>query len=219
MSSPPTSVRLHGYWRSGTTYRVRIALGLKGVAWEPVPVNLLAGEQRDAAYLKLQPQGLVPALEVDGTILGQSPAILEWIEETWPEPPLLPADPTGRAIVRAMAAAMGCDIHPLHNLRVFKRLKQELGATQPQIDAWAAHWIAEGFAALDGMIAEHGRGYAYGHRPTLADCYLAPQLYTAERFHVDLTPYPHIVVAAEATRALPAFAAAHPAAQPDAVAT
>ena len=212
------AVRLHGYWRSGTTYRVRIALGLKGVAWETVPVNLLAGEQHGAGYLRLQPQGLLPALEVDGTVFGQSPAILEWIEETFPDPPLLPPGAADRAIVRAMAAAMACDIHPLHNLRVFKRLKQDFAASPAQIDDWAAYWIAEGFAALEGMIARYGSGFAFGDRPTLADCYLAPQLYTAQRFHVDLAPYPHILAAGEAARALPAFVAAHPSAQPDAVA-
>ena len=210
-------IRLHGYWRSGTTYRVRIALGLKGLEWETVPVNLLAGEQRADDYLRLQPQGLVPALEVDGVVLGQSPAILEWIEEVFPDPPLLPADPADRAIVRGMAAAMGCDIHPLHNMRVFKALKADLGASQAQTDAWAAHWIAEGFTALEGMIAAHGRGFAFGDGPGLADCYLAPQYYTAQRFGVDVAPYPHIVAAVAAAAGLPAFAAAHPAAQPDAV--
>ncbi len=212
-----TSIRLHGYWRSGPTYRTRIALEYKGVAWESVPVNLMTGEQRGAAYLQLQPQGLVPALEVDGAVLTQSPAILEWIEETYPDPPLLPVDRNDRAVVRAMAAVIACDIHPLHNIRIFKALKQDFAATQEQVDAWAAHWVVEGFAALDSLIARHGRGFAFGDRPTLADCYLAPQIYSAGRFGVDLTPFPHVVAAAEAAGKLPAFIAAHPSAQPDAL--
>lgn len=209
-------IRLHGYWRSGTTYRTRIALNLKGLAWEAVGVNLVEGGQHDAAYRALQPQGLVPALEADGLVIGQSPAILEWIEERFPDPPLLPPDPDDRAVVRGMAAAIGCDIHPLQNLRVLKQLGQDFGATTADTDRWAARWISDGFAALEQLIGRHGRGFAFGDRPTLADCYLAPQIYSANRFHVDLTPYPRIVAAAQAAAALPAFASAHPAAQPDA---
>lgn len=214
-SSQPR-LRLHGYWRSGTTYRVRIALSLKGLAWQTVPVDLPGHAHHDDAYRRLQPQGLVPALEADGLVLGQSPAILEWIEETFPEPPLLPADPAARAIVRAMAAMMACDIHPLHNPRVFDRLKARHGASETDTAAWAAHWIAEGFAALESLIARHGRGFAFADRPTLADCYLVPQIYSARRFAVDLAPFPRLVAAGEAAAALPAVAAAHPARQADA---
>ncbi|WCT72453.1 maleylacetoacetate isomerase [Sphingomonas naphthae] len=207
---------LHGYWRSGTSYRTRIAFNLKGVAYETAPTNLIAGEQRGDAYRALNPQGLVPALALDGAVLTQSPAIIEWLEETCPDPPLLPADPVGRATVRAMAALIGCDIHPLNNLRVLKALKGDLGASQETIDAWAARWIGDGFAALEKMVSRHGNGFAYGSGPTLADCYLIPQIYSAERFKVDLSPYPRLLAIRAAAEALPAFADAHPDRQPDA---
>lgn len=207
---------LHGYWRSGTSYRVRIALNLKGVVYEQAPVNLLAGDQRGERYRALNPQGLVPALEVDGALLIQSPAILEWLEERYPAPPLLPAGATDRATVRAMAALVACDIHPLGNLRVLSALRDEFGADDAAVKRWAARWIADGFAALEPIIARHGNGLAWGNAPTLADCCLVPQVYSAERFGVDLAPYPHLVTAAERARALPAIAAAHPDCQPDA---
>lgn len=204
---------LHGYWRSGTSYRTRIALNLKGIAYEQAGVDLRTGDQRGEAFLALNSQGLVPALETDdGAVLTQSPAILEWLEERYPDPPLLPADPTGRAIVRAMAATIACDIHPLNNLRVLNAVR-ELGG---DANRWAAQWIAPGFAALESQIARHGDGFAYGAAPTLADCHLVPQAYSAERFGVDLAPYPCLVAAVERARALPAVAAAHPDRQPDA---
>ena len=209
-------MRLHGYWRSGTSYRVRIALGLKGVAFEQVPVNLLAGDQRGEAYRALNPQALVPALEVDGAVLTQSPAILEWLEERYPDPPLLPASANDRATVRAIAALIGCDVHPLGNLRVLNALRSGFGADDAAVKHWAVRWIGDGFAALETMIARHGDGLAFGNSPTLADCYLVPQVYSAERFGVDLIPYPRLLAAAERARALPAFAAAHPDRQPDA---
>ena len=209
-------MRLHGYWRSGAAYRVRLALALKGLACDSVAHDLRTGAQRDPGYLALHPQGLVPALETDDGVLVQSPAILEWLEERHPEPALLPSDPTGRAIVRGMAAVIGCDIHPLNNLRVLKRLKGEIGLDQAGLDAWAGTWITAGFDALETMVAQHGAGFAYGARPTLADCYLVPQIYSAERFHVDLTPYPRLTAAAAALRALPEVAGALPATQPDA---
>ena len=207
---------LHGYWRSTTAYRVRIALNLKGIAYRQVSHDLRTGAQRDPAYLALNPQGLVPALDIGGTILTQSPAILEWLEASYPTPALLPNDTTEAAIVRGIAAAIGCDIHPVNNLRILNTLRAEFGATQDQVEAWIARWIGQGFTAIETLIAHHGRGFAFGKTPTLADCYLVPQVYAAERFSVDLTPYPALRAAAEAARAFQAFAAAHPDKQPDA---
>ena len=207
---------LHGYWRSGTSYRTRIALNLKGMAYQIRPVNLLAGEQGAAAYLALDPQGLVPTLETADGLLIQSPAILEWLEERFPDPPLLPADPKRRAEVRAMAALVGCDIHPLNNLRILRSLKRDLGASDEQVAAWESRWISAGFAALEALIGRHGRGFAWGDRPTFADCYLVPQVYSAERFGVDLEPYPLIRAVTERCRALEPFVRAHPDNQPDA---
>ncbi|WP_206363630.1 maleylacetoacetate isomerase [Sphingomonas crocodyli] len=207
---------LHDYWRSGAGYRVRIALALKNVPHDRVTHDLRTGAQRLPDYVALAPQGLVPAIEADGLTLTQSLAILEWIEETWPDPALLPADASGRAIVRSMAALVACDIHPLNNLRVLNALKADLGAQQPQVDAWIARWIGDGFAALETLIARHGAGFAYGDTPTIADCCLVPQVYSAERFAVDLTPYPHIVAVAARMRAIDAVAAAHPSQQSDA---
>ena len=206
---------LHGYWRSGTSYRVRIALALKGLAFEQVAHDLRRGEQRGPAYRTLNPQGLVPALEVDGTVLTQSPAILEWLEERHPAPPLLPAGMEDRAAVRAMAATIACDIHPLGNLRVLDAVRG-LGADAAAVQGWIGRWIGDGFAALEVMIRRHGRGFAFGDTPTLADCHLVPQLYSAERFSVDLSAYPALVAAGAAARALDAVAAAHPDRQPDA---
>lgn len=209
-------MRLHGYWRSGTSYRVRIALNFKGVTYEQVAHDLWRGDQKRQAFLALQPQGLVPALKVDGQVLIQSPAILEWLEERYPDPPLLPQDVLGRAQVRAMAAIIGCDIHPLNNLRILKALKNDLGADQAAINNWIARWISDGFTALEAMTGDHGGVFAFGDEPTLADVYLVPQIYSAERFGVDLSPFPRLTAAAAAARALPAFAAADPAVQPDA---
>lgn len=206
---------LHGYWRSGTSYRTRIALNLKGLDYRQAPIDLRTGAQKSDTYLALNPQGLVPALEVDGQVLTQSPAILEWLEDTHPEPALLPKDAAGRAVVRAMAALIGCDVHPLNNLRVLKAIKA-LGADQDASDQWAQHWIAEGFAALEALVARHGQGWCYGDQPTLADCYLIPQIYSAKRFKADLTPYPHLMAIDEKAQAHPAFQAAHPDQQPDA---
>ncbi len=207
---------LHGYWRSGTAYRTRIALNLKGLTYDQAGVDLRQGDQKSAAYLALNPQGLVPALEVDGLVLTQSPAILEWLEETRPEPPLLPADATGRARVRAMAALVGCDIHPLNNQRVLKALRESFDAAPAQTDAWAARWITAGFAALEALVADHGGGWTYGSTPSLADCYLIPQIYSARRFHVALEAFPRLLAIESAAEAHPAFIAAHPDRQPDA---
>ena len=209
-------MRLHGYWRSGTSYRTRIALALKGIAYDQVSHDLRTGEQHSAAYRALNPQGLVPALETDdGAVLTQSPAILEWLEERYPDPPLLPPAATDRAVVRAMAATIACDIHPLNNLRVLKVVRA-LDPNEGAGDRWAARWIGDGFAALEVQIARHGGGFAFGDTPTLADCHLVPQVYSAERFEVDLSPYPRLMAAAERARAHPAIASAHPDRQPDA---
>lgn len=207
---------LHGYWRSGTSYRTRIALNLKGLAYQQRGIDLRQGDQMAEAYLALNPQGLVPALEVEGDVLIQSPAILEWLEETHPDPPLLPGDATSRAQVRAMAAVVGCDIHPLNNLRVLTALREGFGADPAAIDAWAARWIAPGFDALEALVARHGDGWCHGAAPTLADCYLIPQIYSARRFNLDLEPWPRLKAVAAAADAHPAFQAAHPDRQPDA---
>ena len=207
---------LHDYWRSGAAYRVRIALNLKGLAFERRVVDLRAGGQATPDYLALNPQGLVPALEADGVVLTQSGAILEWLEETFPAPPLLPLDARSRAVVRAMADIVGRDIHPLNNLRVQKELRGPIGASQAEVQAWIARWVTAGFTALEALIAQHGGAFAFGDAPTLADCHLVPQVYSARRFEVDLEGFPHIRRVEAAAAALAAFAAAHPNAQADA---
>ncbi|MEN5145334.1 maleylacetoacetate isomerase [Brevundimonas diminuta] len=207
---------LHGYWRSGTSYRTRIALNLKGGAYERAALDLRTGAQKSERFLALNPQGLVPALETaDGLVLTQSPAILEWLEETFPEPPLLPSDAGGRAQVRAMAALIGCDIHPLNNLRVLKAVRA-MGADQAGVDAWAGQWIIDGFTALEALVARHGDGWCFGAAPTLADCYLIPQLYSARRFNVELSAFPRLLEIEAQAEAHPAFIAAQPENQPDA---
>ncbi|WP_294203885.1 maleylacetoacetate isomerase [uncultured Sphingomonas sp.] len=194
------SLTLHGYWRSSAAYRVRLALGLKGLSYDSIAHDLRTGAQRAEAYRALQPQGLVPALETSDGVLIQSPAILEWIEERYPDPALLPEDSAGRAMVRAMAAIVACDIHPINNLRVLTHLREELHADEAAIRRWIGRWVIEGFAALETLIARHGTGYAYGDRPTLADCHILPQVYNAERFAVDLTPFPKLIAAANRLR-------------------
>ena len=207
---------LHGYWRSGAAYRTRIALALKGLTYDQQGVDLRTGAQKSATFLAVNPQGMVPALEVDGVVLTQSPAILEWLEETHPAPALLPADPVDRAHVRAMAALIGCDIHPLNNLRVGKALRETFGADQAAVDAWAARWILPGFEALEALVVRHGAGWCFGAAPTLADCYLIPQIYSARRFNVALDAFPRLLAIEAAAASHPAFMAAHPDAQPDA---
>ena len=206
---------LHGYWRSGTSYRTRIALELKGLAYGYAGVDLRAGDQHSDAYRALNPQGLVPALEHEGGVLTQSPAIIEWLEERFPEPPLMPRDPDARAQVRAMAAIVGCDIHPLNNLRVLKAIKA-LGADEAASDAWAGRWISAGFDGLETLIGRHGDGWSWGDAPSLVECYLIPQVYSARRFHVDLAPWPLISAIDARAADHPAFQAAHPDRQPDA---
>ena len=207
---------LHGYWRSGTSYRTRIALNLKGLAYEQAGIDLRTGAQKSDAFLALNPQGLVPALEADGDVLTQSPAILEWLEETHPEPPLLPTSSVARAQVRAMAALVACDIHPLNNLRVLKALREAFDADQDAVDAWAGRWITAGFEALEALIERHGDGWCFGAAPTLADCCLIPQVYSARRFNTPLDAFPRILAIEEKAAGHPAFMAAHPDRQPDA---
>lgn len=206
---------LHGYWRSGTSYRTRIALNLKGIAYDQVTHDLRTGAQRHADYRELNPQGLVPALAVDGTVLTQSSAILEWLEERYPSPPLLPSTPEDRAIVRAMSLLIGCDVHPLNNIRVLNHLRHALGADEVAVSEWISRWIVEGFTALEEMVARHGRGFCFGDAPTLADCHLVPQVYSAERFGVDLSAFPRLTAVNARALGLSAFATAHPDLQPD----
>ena len=207
---------LHGHWRSSAAYRVRIALNLKGLDFAQVPHDLRGGEQHAPAYVAIAPQARVPSLETDAGVLTQSLAIIEWLDEAHPLPPLLPADPTDRAVVRAMAQLVACDIHPLNNLSVLQWLRKELGANKDEVTRWTAQWITQGFAALEVMISRHGGVFAFGDAPTLADCCLVPQLYSARRFGVDLREFPRTVAAGDACAALPACVAADPAAQPDA---
>ncbi len=206
-------IRLHDYWRSTAAYRVRIALNLKGLDHVSVTHDLLAGEQRTEDYLNLNPQGLVPTIETNGDVLTQSPAILEWLEERYPDPPLLPENALDRARVRAIAAMIGCDIHPLNNLRVLTAIREDFQATNPQVKAWIGRWITQGFDALETIVAAHSDGFAFGDSPTLADCYLVPQVYSARRYGVDLSPYPTIVAADARASATPAFMVAEPAKQ------
>ena len=207
---------LHSAWRSSAAYRVRIGLNLKGLAYDIVPVNLVASEHLEPAYAALNPQRLLPTLEVDGRTLTQSLAILEWLDETAPEARLLPADPFDRAMVRAMAEIVACDIHPVNNLRILRTLTG-LGVDEPSRDAWIQRWITDGFAALEQLVVKHGKGFAFGDAPGLADCCLIPQVYNAERFKTDLTAFPAIRAVAARCAEHPAFAEAHPNTQPDAI--
>ncbi|MEM6747250.1 MAG: maleylacetoacetate isomerase [Pseudomonadota bacterium] len=212
-------MRLFSYWRSGTSYRVRLALALKGAACEIVPVNLLKREHKSSAFLSINPQGLVPSLALDdGTFLSQSPAIIEYIDETLSGPKLFPDDPAKRAMVRQMAAVIGSDVHPLQNLRVLNYLRDHLGHDDGAVGEWAREWIGAGFAALEQLAVEAAPDGTYlsGEDVTAAECYLLPQLYGARRYGLDLTPYPRLLAVEDAVQALPAAKAAHPSAQPDA---
>ena len=211
------TLTLYSAWRATAPYRVRIGLALKGLDYEYVAVDLVAGDQHQAAYRAVNPQRLTPALDLgDGEpALTQSLAILEWLEETHPEPPLLPQGPLDRARVRAMAAIIACDIHPLNNTRVARALAA-MGVEAPRQAKWTERWIVDGFNPLEPMIARYGRGYAFGDQPGLADICLVPQVYSARRFKVDLAAYPALVAAADHAAEHPAFAAAHPSRQPDA---
>jgi len=213
------TLKLFSYWRSSAAYRVRIGLNLKGLAYETEPVHLLrdGGEQHGAAFREANPQGLVPVLQHGQRMLRQSVAILEYLDETWPDHPLLPAVARDRQRVRAIAQVVACDIHPLNNLRVLQYFDREWHVPQPERDEWVRHWIVEGFLAVEAMLTDHpatGR-FCEGDRPTLADCCLVPQVYNARRFGVDLNPFPTIARIEEACLKLPAFDAARPERQPD----
>ncbi|KSB89136.1 maleylacetoacetate isomerase [Caulobacter vibrioides] len=206
---------LHGYFRSTASWRVRIALGLKGLAADQVFHHLRRGEQRAPDYLLINPQGLLPALALDdGRVLTQSLAICEYLDETHPEPPLLPSDPVARAQVRAVAQAIACDIHPVQNLKILARLR-ELGLEEPAVQGWAATVIEEGLDAVDTLLADHSGRFAFGDAPGLADLVLVPQLGNARRFGVDLR-WSRLTDIEAACLELPAFKSAAPSAQPDA---
>ncbi|MBI3148878.1 MAG: maleylacetoacetate isomerase [Betaproteobacteria bacterium] len=216
-----TVLTLYGYWRSSAAYRVRIALELKGLAYQTQPVHLTraGGDQHAAPFQALNPQGLVPVL-VDGEeVLSQSLAIIEYLEETHPAPPLLPGAPAARARVRALAQVVACDLHPLNNLRVLRYLDENLGASADAQTAWYHHWLQAGLAALERRLGtEPGTGkFCHGATPTVADLCLVPQLYNARRHALDLAPFPTLTRIETACQALPAFAAAAPERQPDAV--
>lgn len=209
-------MELFTYYRSTSSYRVRIALALKGLDYQTVAVNLIAangGEHRQPPYLAINPQGRVPALRTDnGDVLTQSPAIIEYLEEQYPQVPLLSSDLITRAHERAVASLIGCDIHPLHNVSVLNQLRA-LGQDEPQVVQWISHWITQGLAAIEPLIGDSG--YCFGPQPGLADVYLIPQLYAAERFNVVLTAYPRILRVARLAQDHPAFIKAHLARQPD----
>lgn len=213
------SLTLHGYWRSSTSWRVRIALELKGVAYETVPVHLVrdGGEQYTPAYQTLNPMSEVPSLVLaDGTALAQSVAILEYLEETFPEPALLPRDAVERARVRQITEIVNSSIHPVQNLRVLREIGSRYGVERADTVAWAAHWIARGFTGLEAVLARTAGRHAVADAVTFADIAIVPQVYNARRFGVDLAPFPHIAQVDTAAAALPAFERAAPEQQPDA---
>ncbi len=201
-------LRLFDYWRSSTSYRVRIALAIKGVAHERVAINLVAAEHGEADYRARNPQGLVPTLEVDGVPITQSLAIIDWLDATYPEPRLIPADPMARARALARTLIIATDIHPIQNMRVLKQLEKAFGADQGAREDWYRHWMAEGFAALETMAGDGP--FLGGAAPDIADLCLVPQMYNARRFALPLDAYPRLVAIDAAACALPAFAAAHP---------
>lgn len=213
-------LKLYTYFRSSAAYRVRIALNLKGLGYEHAPVHLLrgGGEQLQDAYRALNPSALVPALEDDGAVLTQSLAIIEYLEEKYPQVPLLPAAPLARARVRSLALDVACEIHPINNLRVLKYLTGTLGVDEAAKTEWYRHWVKLGLAAIEARLAGSGETgkFCHGDTPTLADCCLVPQVFNAQRFGVDLAPYPTIAAIHARCEELPAFAAAHPSRQPDA---
>jgi len=210
-------MKLYGYFRSSAAFRVRIALNLKRLGYETAPIHLLKNEQAAPAYREVNPQGLVPALDDSGSVLIQSLAIIEYLDETYPDPPLLPASAVDRARVRALADIVACDIHPIDNLRVLRYLRRPLGHDDAAIAAWFNHWIAEGFAALEGLLGADPRtgAFCHGDTPGLADIALVPQVVNSERYRLDLGPYPTIARIYRTCMELEPFRAAHPQHQPD----
>ena len=213
-----STMKLHNFWRSGTSHRTRIALNLKGLSYEYIAVHLGKEAHLTEAFKAVNPQQLVPALDTGEQVLIQSPAIIEWLEEQYPTPALLPADADGRARVRALAAIVGCDIHPINNRRILETLRKTFGADEAAINAWCGTWITAGFDAYEALLAADTRrgAFSFGHTPTIADVYLIPQIESARRFQVDLSRWPLIAGVEQACMALPAFQAAAPARQPDA---
>ena len=210
-------MKLYTYFRSSAAFRVRIALNLKGLAYEPAFVHLAKGEHRVPAYGAVNPQALLPTLEDGGRLLTQSLAILEYLDETHPEQPLLPKDLFERARVRSLAMLVACEIHPVNNLRVLQHLKRALGQSEEQVNAWYRHWIADGLAKLEADLARPGTGiYCHGNLPTIADCCLVPQVFNAQRYQCDTTPYPTTMRVFAACMKLDAFDRAQPSKQPDA---
>lgn len=213
-------MELYNFFRSGTSHRLRIALNLKGLTYEYVPVNLRSEQHFGAEYKALNPQGLVPTLLVDGCVMTQSPAIIEWLEERHPDPALLPSDPDARARVRALAAIVGCDIHPVNNRRILESLRHEFKADETAVNRWCATWITHGFDAIEALLAADPQPgeFCFGDTPTLADVYLVPQVESARRFKVDIARWQRIQRIDETCGKLDAFRKAAPAAQPDATA-
>lgn len=211
-------LNLYSYFRSSASYRVRIALQLKALAYNTIPVHLLqdGGQQRSVRYLEVNPEGLVPALEEGGQVLTQSLAIIEYLDEVYGGHRLLPADPLGRARVRSLALQIACEIHPVNNLRILDYARQTWSIDKPQVQQWYRHWISEGFRTLELRLQAPETGlFCHGDVAGVADCCLLPQLYNARRFEVDLSPFPTIVRIADHCASLPAFLAAHPDCQPD----
>jgi maleylpyruvate isomerase len=211
-------MQLYSFFRSGTSHRLRIALNLKGLATEYVAVDLRTEAHQSAEYKALNPQGLVPTLVKDGKVMTQSPAIIEWLEETHPTPALLPTTPDDRAHVRALAAMVACDIHPINNRRILEYLRHTLKTDEAAINTWCGHWITQGFDAYEALLAADPQraGFSFGDRPGLADVYLVPQVESARRFKLDMARWPLITAVDAACMALEAFQKAAPAQQPDA---
>ena len=209
-------MQLYTYFRSSAAFRVRIALNVKDLRYESLFVHLAKGEHRRPEYAKVNPQGLLPTLELDdGIRLNQSLAIIEYLEDKHPRPPLLPSDAVGKARVRGLAELVACEIHPLNNLRVLQHLKRSLGQSEEQVNAWYRHWIADGLAKLEAQLDPKAK-FAYGDAPTMADCCLVPQIFNAKRYDCDLAPYPTTMRVFEQCMRLEAFDRAQPAKQPDA---